>query len=212
VTTSDALLLDFLTPIIADFQTDNPEIRVEVIVGNKPLNLARGDSDIAFRATTAPPENLFGRKVATVAWAVYGRRVDCTGASATPDELYQRQWAAYGSGLSGLKAFKFVEDRVPRERIRYRTDSVAGVASAIAAGMGIGLLPCMHGDLMPGLVRIGPVEPDVYDELWILTHPDIRKSGRVYAFMAHCAKAIAKERDFIEGLEVRSTHTTGANR
>ena len=46
VTTSDALLLDFLTPIIADFLTDNPEIRVEVIVGNKPLNLARGDSDI----------------------------------------------------------------------------------------------------------------------------------------------------------------------
>jgi DNA-binding transcriptional LysR family regulator len=115
VTTADALLLDFLTPIIADFLTNNPEIRVEVIVGNKPLNLARGDSDIAFRATTAPPGNLSGRKVATVAWAVYGRRIDYIGAS-TPDELYQRQWAAYGSGLSGLKAFKFVEDRVPRER------------------------------------------------------------------------------------------------
>jgi hypothetical protein len=61
-------------------------------------------------------------------------------------------------------------------------------------------------------VRIRPVEPEVFDELWILTHPDIRKSGRVYAFMAHCAKAIAKDRDFIEGREVRSAHATGANR
>ena len=205
VTTSDALLLDFLTPIIADFLTNNPEIRIEVIVGNKPLNLARGDSDIAFRATTAPPKNLFGRKAATVAWAVYGRRIDTiVGAPPAPDTLYQRPWAAYGRGLSGLQAFKFVEDRVPPDRIRYRSDSVAGVASAIAAGIGVGILPCMHGDLVPSLVRVGPVEPDVVDELWILTHPDIRKSGRVYAFMAHCAKAIAKERDFIEGREVRS--------
>lgn len=204
VTTSDALLLDFLTPIIADFLTDNPEISVEVVVGNEPLNLARGDSDIAFRATTAPPKNLFGRKIATVAWAIYGRRVDHIGASPTPDELYQRQWATYGGGLSGLQAFKFVEDRVPREMIRYRSDSVAGVASAIAAGMGIGILPCMHGDLVPSLARIGPVVPEVFDELWILTHPDIRKSGRVYGFMVHCANAIAKERGFIEGREVRA--------
>lgn len=199
VTTSDALLLDFLTPIIADFRADNPGIRVEVIVRNRQLNLARGDSDIAFRATVDPPENLFGRKVATVAWAVYGRRIDYIGVSPSPDELYQRNWVAYGSGLSRLKAFKFVKDRVPRERIAYRTDSVAGAAAAITAGMGVGLLPCMHGDLLPNLVRISPVAPDVFDELWILTHPDIRKSGRVHAFMTHCAKAISKQRDFIEG-------------
>jgi len=212
VTTSDALLLDFLTPIIADFRADNPEIRVEVIVKNRPLNLARGESDIAVRATVAPPENLFGRKVATVAWAVYGRRIDYIGVSPAPDELYQSRWASYGSGLSRLKAFKFVEDRVPREKIAYRSDSVAGVASAIATGMGIGFLPCMHGDLIPDIVRISPVEPDVFDELWILTHPDIRKSGRVYAFMTHCANAITKQRAFIEGREMRSGHITAPDR
>lgn len=212
VTTSDALLLDFLTPIIADFRTDNPEIRVEVIVKNRPLNLARGDSDIAFRATIAPPENLFGRKAATVAWAVYGRRIDYIGVSPSPAELYQRQWASYGSGLSGLRAFGFVEDRVPRENIVYRSDSVAGAAAAIAAGIGIGFLPCMHGDLMPTLVRISPVQPEVFDELWILTHPDIRKSGRVYAFMEHCTRAITRQRDFIEGREIRNGHAGAADR
>ena len=39
VTTSDSLLLHFLTPIIADFKAQNPAVRVEMIVGNDSLNL-----------------------------------------------------------------------------------------------------------------------------------------------------------------------------
>lgn len=200
VTTSDALLLDFLTPIIAGFRAANPEICIEMIVKNRALNLARGDSDIAFRATTAaPPENLFGRKVATIAWTVYGRRIDHVGASPGLDDLVRRPWVSYGSGLSRLRAHRFVEDRVPAESIVYRSNSVAGAGAAIAAGIGIGFLPCMHGDLAPGLVRLSPVQREVFDELWILTHPDIRRSGRVYAFMEHCARAILLQRDVIEG-------------
>ena len=44
------------------------------------------------------------------------------------------------------------------------------------------------------------VESELNDELWLLTHPDIRKSGRIYAFMTHCVEAIKKRRDLIEGL------------
>jgi len=199
IATSDALLLDFLTPVIASFQRANPRIRIEVLVGNQPLNLTRGDSDIALRATLAPPENLFGRKVATIAWAIYGRRVDYDDTLPSDEALWARQWVSFGHGLSGLKAFEFVQARVSEQRVGYRSDSVAGITAAIAAGIGIGLLPCMHGDLTPGLVRLSPVLADVYDELWVLTHPDIRKSDRVYAFLCHCAQEIARDRDFIEG-------------
>lgn len=202
IATSDALLYDFLAPIIADFQRANPEIHVEVLVGNPPLNLARGESDIAFRATLAPPENLFGRKVARIAWAVYGRRDDFIGQLPQLEDLYRRKWASYGSSLSGLRAYGFVEKRIASSNIAYRADSVLGVTAAICAGTGIGLLPCMHGDLVPSLVRISAIQPEVYDELWILTHPDIRKSGRVYAFMTHCAEAIMKRRNYIEGSEI----------
>jgi DNA-binding transcriptional LysR family regulator len=199
VTTSDSLLLHFLTPIIAEFKVHNPAIRVDVIVANNSLNLARGESDIAVRATKTPPENLFGRKVATIAWALYGRRSNFICRAPLLDDLYDRQWTSYCGALSGLEAAKFIEARVPQENIAYRADSVAGVAAAIAAGLGIGYLPCMLGDLDPNLLRIGAVERELSDELWLLTHPDIKKAGRVYAFMTHCTKVIAKYRDFIEG-------------
>ncbi|MHC6225105.1 LysR family transcriptional regulator [Pseudomonas sp. X10] len=198
-TTSAALLLDFLTPIIAEFQARHPGRRIEVIVSNQPLNLARDDSDIALRATLVPPENLFGRKVAIVAWAMYGRLGEYTGGIHALDTLRQRTWVSYGKGLSSLKAYQFIDEHVPRENIIYCSDSVYGVAATIAADIGIDLLPCMHGDLVPGLVRIGPVEPEVYDELWLLTHPDIRKSERIGAFMSHCGNTISRQRAFIEG-------------
>ncbi|UAX95957.1 LysR family transcriptional regulator [Ensifer adhaerens] len=212
IATSDALLYDFLTPIIVDFQRIHPDIRVEVLVGNAPLNLARGESDIAFRATLAPPENLYGRKIAKVAWAIYGRRDDFLGRQPRLEDLYEQQWISYGSGLKGLRAFSFVEERVAAQNIIYRADSVLGVASALCAGGGIGFLPCMHGDLVPSLVRVSAVQAQVYDELWILTHPDIRKSGRVYAFMTHCAQAVIKRRDFIEGVGTPGVYNPAAKR
>jgi len=200
VTTND-VLLGCLTSIIAGFQADNPSIRVEVIVSNDVLNLARGESDVAFRAATRPPsDNLYGRKIATIAWAAYGRRVDFIGGWPSEIALYQQQqWVAYGPRLAGLLAAQFTEQRVPEEKLVYRSDSVMGVSAAIRAGIGVGFLPCVHGDTTLDLIRVGPVIPEISDELWVLTHPDIRKSGRVYAFMTYCIQAISRQRSLIEG-------------
>jgi DNA-binding transcriptional LysR family regulator len=204
VTTSDSLLLHLLTPIIADFKVANPKIRVEVIVGNSALNLARAEADFAVRATDTPPENLSGRRIAMIAWAPYASSSSSVSPCRDTDALFDGKWVTYGGRLSDLKASRFVEEHVQREDIAYRTDSVAGAAAAIAAGLGVGFLPCMHGDISPDLVRVGAIEPELNDELWLLTHPDIRKSGPIKTFMSHCVQAIDKQRDLIEGvLETR---------
>ncbi|WP_369059029.1 LysR family transcriptional regulator [Caulobacter sp. 73W] len=199
ITTSNSILLYFLTPMIASFKAHNPAVRVEVSVGNGALNLARGEADIAVRATDAPPENLFGRKVAKIAWAAYAARSSTGQFALEGGAAWDKSWVSYGGRLSGLKACTLLEARAPAEAIGYRTDSVAGAAAAIAAGLGAGYLPCMLGDLSPDLQRIGPLEPELDDDLWLLTHPDIRRSGRVFAFMSHCVEAIGQQRDLVEG-------------
>ena len=200
ITTSDSLAYSLVIPIVAAFKAENPGIRAEILVANNPFNLARGESDIAIRATSAPPENLFGRKVATIAWARYRRRLDGGGEHRYGEQAAGQQWAAYSGSLSRLKAAKLIERSVSHENIAYRSDSVVSVAAAIEAGMGIGYLPCMLGDINQNLIRLGDVEPELSDELWVLTHPDIRRSGRVHAFMAFCNGAIVRQRRLIEGL------------
>jgi len=204
ITTTDALLLDLLTPVISSFHINYPLIRMEVLVGNSPLNLTRGESDIALRATAAPPENLFGRKIASIAWAIYGLRSHYENGLPCFTEILDKQWVSFSNSLANLKACEFVKAHVNEQSIRYRSDSIAGVAAAIAAGIGIGLLPCIHGDLIAKLMRLGPVQSEIQDELWVLTHPDLRKSDRIHAFLTHCAEEIGRDRDYIDGTRMRT--------
>lgn len=196
ITTSDSLLLYFLTPIIADFKALNEGIAIEVLVGNQTLSLARDESDIAVRATRKPAESLVGRKLATIAWAPYG---SANGERTSEPFTDGHAWVSYSGGLCGLRATSYVESRVAPHCIAYRTDSVAAASAAITAGLGFGFLPCMLGDMTPGLVRVGPVVPELQDELWLLTHQDIRRSWRVKAFMTFCAAAVAELKPLVEG-------------
>ncbi|KAB0551108.1 LysR family transcriptional regulator [Pseudomonas argentinensis] len=201
ITTSDSLLLYFLTPIIADFRALNQGIAIEVLVGNQTLSLARDESDIAVRATKKPSESLVGRKLAAIAWAPYGSVENACPSSPFAEG---QAWVSYSGALCGLKAASYVDERVDAHCIAYRTDSVAAASAAIAAGLGFGFLPCMLGDITPGLVRVGPVVPELQDELWLLTHQDIRKSWRVKAFMTFCAAAVADQKALIEGQRART--------
>ncbi len=197
--TSDSLLEAFF-PIIRDFQDLHPGVRVEARVANGPVNLARGECDVAIRATNAPAENLYGRKLATIAWAPYKRAVtgqEPAGAFVIGDH----DWVSYSGSLSALGAAVMLDRQVAPERIVYRADSVSQVATAVRSGIGAGFLPCMSGDAMPDLCRIGEVQAELNDDLWLLTHPDIRTSDRVAAFMRYVAECVTRMRAKIEGID-----------
>jgi DNA-binding transcriptional LysR family regulator len=76
---------------------------------------------------------------------------------------------------------------------------VLGLSEAVQAGTGIGPLPCFIADSNPDLVRLSDINPDFSAGLWLLTHPDLRQSARVRAFMDFMAAEIAKQKRWIEG-------------
>ncbi len=74
-----------------------------------------------------------------------------------------------------------------------------GLAEAIEAGMGIGAVPCFIGDQRPLLRRLAEHRPEFAASLWILTHPDLRRSARVRVFMDFVAAEIGAKRGLFEG-------------
>jgi DNA-binding transcriptional LysR family regulator len=217
VTTADSLLVHLMTPLFARFRAQCPEVRLDVVVANQSLNLSKRDADVAIRAGDDPPPTLVGRRVARIAWALYGRRdAFVTGApaggrnsvedgpfgdgGASADAMApDLPWVALGDDLSAMKVARFPAETVPPRRVVYRTNSVLALAEAVEAGIGIGHLPCFVGDVRPDLVRLAAPEPRFSADLWLLTHPDLRKAARVRALLDFLAEEIARHRPLIEG-------------
>lgn len=200
VTTNDTLLVHLLTPLFARFMQTCPDVRLDVVLTNQALNLSKRDADVAIRATDNPPETLVGRRVANIAWAIYGRAADFPKPGGVDlVDLYERRWVALGDNLASLKAARFVRDRVAPEHIAYKVNTVLGLAEAVESGIGIGPVPCFIADARPALVRLTPLIDDFAAGLWLLTHPDLRQSARVRVFLDFMAAEIAKQRKMIEG-------------
>lgn len=205
ITTNDTLLVDLLLPVLAAFRAAFPDVRLDLIVSNAALNLSRRDADIAIRATLAPPpDTLVGRRVARIGWALYGRRAvfDAPAALAVADLAATHEWVSLGDAFAHLEIVRFVAAHVPAERVACRVNTVFGLAEIVEAGIGIGYLPCFIGDGRPDLVRLGPGQPSVAGDLWVLTHPDLRHSARVRAFLDFATDQIAALRPAIAGERV----------
>lgn len=198
ITTTDTLFLHLLIPIFHAFRQEHPTIRLDIVIANQALNLSKRDADIAIRASDAPPETLVGRRLATLAWAVYGRAQDGPEVAESAF-VFERDWVCLGDQLSHIKAARYVRDRVAPERIVLKTSAVLGLAQAIEAGIGVGPLPCFIGDQNPALRRIMAPNPEFGTALWLLTHPDIRQSPRIRATLDFLAAEIGRHRKLIEG-------------
>lgn len=197
--TSDTLFVHLLTPLLARFRAHCPDVRLDVVLGNQALNLSQRDADVAIRATDAPPELLVGRRVARIAWALYGSATQHGPAGpAEPEQLQRADWVGLGDNLAPLRAARYLRERIPAERIACKLNTVLGLAESIEAGIGIGHLPCFIADAHPGLVRLAPPEPEFAADLWLLTHPALRHSPRVRVFLDFIAAELATLRPFIE--------------
>jgi DNA-binding transcriptional LysR family regulator len=201
ITTNDTLAVHLLPAVLAAFRRTFPEITLDVLVANQPLNLSKRDADIAIRVTERPPEALIGRRVAGIGWAIFG---PATLAGQPFDPLAdarRHDWVGFADELAGLKQAKWLRDHAGEDRIVYRASTLLGLAEAAAAEIGLVLLPCFVGAATPELVRLAPPDPQLEASLWLLTHPDLRQTARVRAFMDFAGAEIMKRRHIIEGGE-----------
>jgi DNA-binding transcriptional LysR family regulator len=87
----------------------------------------------------------------------------------------------------------------PEARIAARVDSVVTLLAFVKSGIGIAFLPCLDGDAEPDLVPLLDADEDFGIQLWLLTHPDLRQTARVRAFMDHMGAALDRLRPALEG-------------
>jgi DNA-binding transcriptional LysR family regulator len=203
VTSSETLAHSRLTPHLAAFRQAHPRIVVELVIDNRVLDLARREADIALRPMRPTEGNLWGRKLADVAWTFYAARalIDRIGGPIkAADEAARLPLVGWSEGTSGIKAADWLARTTPATAVVYRTSSLVSQALAARAGIGAALLPCYLGDGDRGLERM-LAEPiaELATELWMVTHRDLRSTARVRAFFDVVGGGLSGERSVFEG-------------
>ena len=199
VTTSDAVLLHLLSDILIGFRHAFPEIVLDIVVSNQRLNLSKLDADVAVRTTDHNPDPLSGSKIARIAWAVFGPAALAGQPFDPAVDASRHDWVAFDDTIPTGKATQWFNEHAGGKRIVYKVNTMVGLAQAAAGGVGLVLLPCYVGTAVPGLAQLSPPLPELERELWLLTHPDLRNTARVRAFLDYCTEAIARRRDIVEG-------------
>lgn len=201
VTTPDTLMGSILPEILAEFRARYPGIQVEVAVSNRMLDLTRRDADVAIRPARNPPETLIGRRIAKVAFAIYGSPQYLSAHPAR--ELGRHRWVAPEDSLAATSVAQWMKANLPDSEIALRADSLLALRQAAQAGFGLAALPCYLGDTAAGLVCVHRPIPEMETALWILTHEDLRHTARIRAFTDFVADALKQRRALLEGERTR---------
>lgn len=212
VTTAFVLMDHLLPQPLADFARAYPGIEVEVVENAVLVDLSRRQSgaagqagehpswsrveaDVALRLSASVAEHLVGRQLGMTHCRAYARR----GAPGLPQQvtplaelLRDAPWVAFERDATQRVYDRWMRSALAQSQVRVRVDIFNAVASMLHTGIGIGVLPTFMSARHPDLVPVSETIPELSAPVWMLTHPDLRQTARVRAFMQFVGDAIAE--------------------
>ncbi|MEM1053628.1 MAG: LysR family transcriptional regulator [Pseudomonadota bacterium] len=187
VTTTDSLL-HCLAPVFAQFQQAHPDVELRLLSDVQALDLMQRDADIALRPTNSPPERWIGRDLSSLSFATYAHRDYWQAVQVEDPESYR--WIVLGDDLNQSPMSK-ITLRCKHERAKSTVlNTMMSVFDMVNAGFGMAAMPCYLGEKHKDFVRVHDLDESAGWHLWLLAHPDVRRSARVNAFYDFASKHI----------------------
>lgn len=187
--------------LLQRLQARHPDLRVEFVMSDRYVDLAKGEADVALRSGDTVDNALVGRKVADSLWAVYAGReyVHRHGSPSRAKELADHGWATLDDSMPGHRATQWLRQVAPNARVVGTSSSVLGLVQSAKANVGLVALPTALGDGEPDLVRVwGPVT-ELTRSWRMLTTRQLRRTPRVAAFFAFMADEVGSLRPILTG-------------
>ena len=189
VTVPPSLAYDVLAPVFARFAAAHPGIELDIVVTNRFQDLGRAEADVSVRIAHGVEDDVIGRRVLTYKSGIYANR-----------DYLTAHWPPSGPGGEGLTWIGWgdgdaVPDWVrqspfPRARVAHAVREGVMQLSLIAAGAGIGYLPCYVESAFAELTRVPgtTIRPD--RSIWLLLHSDLRETARVRRLVDFLSKEL----------------------
>lgn len=194
VVTSLVMLSPLLTPVMAKFRRENPDLTVRFLTGDRLFRLEYGEAHVAIRAGEAPsqPDNVvqpfFSQSMHLVAAPSY---IEDSGLPTGVDDLVNHWFIGHDNIDSRAPFIRWLSDMVPQNRIVFRTTDNRAMVDAVVSGAGIGFVSTWEMRQHPELVEVIPAQPEWSGALWLVTHVDLHRTTKVQAFLKFLKKEAA---------------------
>ncbi len=183
LTTVESAANSWVIPAVARLQQDHPEIQVEILTTDTNLDLARGEADIAIRFGPRPThEALIVRHLTELEECVYASRELATKLGRPENLAALSRYPLIVENSAPFSRFaRWLAEAVPEGRVVQRVTSLSTAIAGIRAGIGAGVLPCIMGDDLKGLVRLMPPIPELTTACWMVATDQARRQPHVRA-------------------------------
>jgi DNA-binding transcriptional LysR family regulator len=180
-----------LPSILAEFCASHPDIEVELAISLERIDLSQRDADVALRMSAQVPDYLVGRQLGQVRFRIYAWHdapflagIDAATLPLSVRTLtHDLPWIGFQRDVRERPSNRWLYANVPAQSVVIRVDHFASALPMLRTGIGVSLLEEAVAATVPGLVALSEPIEEMTMPLWILTHPDLRDTARVRAFM-----------------------------
>lgn len=183
VATTETLGELVVLPAVRALHDRHPTIRVDLIAGVTRLDIARREADLALRYVRPTSGDLVARRVGAVAFGAYASKayLDARGRPERGGGFVGHDLIGYEGPVRSWRGNQMGGEPVRDGRYLLRTNGTTMIIAAIRLGLGIGVLPCALARPHREMERVPTGAPIEVDDLFLVVHKDVQRTGRVRA-------------------------------
>ena len=184
IATTEALAVFMVQEGLLALREEHPDLVIDLLGGNRPLDLGRGEADIALRLVKPTEATLRVRGIARFPIALFASHAYARtrGLPKTPAALAGHDVVVPSGELERLPEAQWLSSR-RGVRVVFRSSSMPALVAAASRGAGLVALTDPWGTREPDLERAFVIEALPRRPIWLVTHPeaDTRPAVRVVA-------------------------------
>lgn len=190
IATTEGLAAQMVRAGLLELRSIHPALELEVLGGNRPVDLARGEADLAIRVTPTTDPGLLVRTLGRYRIALFAAPsyLRARGIPRSLAQLAGHDVLVPSGELAGLPEARLLTRR-PGVEIVFRSSSMPALVEAAVRGHGLVALTRAWGESTAGLEHVLDLESIAARPTWLVMHPDVARRAAVRVVADRIAEA-----------------------
>jgi DNA-binding transcriptional LysR family regulator len=150
------LFTPHLPELLAELRRKHPETSLEFLSAIRPVDLSKGEAELAIRVGPVTDETLVMRKIGESGWSLFAspEYLARRPAPTNPRDLSGHDVLGFNPEFASLPGAKWIAEHGAGANIVLLHRGIEDLVASAVAGLGLAVLPCLAGDREPRLKRV----------------------------------------------------------